>query len=67
MYHVPQIAERYAAARRHDLLADAESARRANQAGADRAIPVLARAAARWGGSVRVLRGGAPSPAPSAA
>ena len=67
MYAMTYIAERSAAARRKDLLAEADNARQVNQVIAGRLTPVLARAAARWGGPVRVLRGGTPAPAPTAA
>ena len=66
MYHLSYVDERAAAARRRDLRAEADNARRVNQVEARRITPVLARAAARWGGPVRVLRG-TPNPAPTAA
>jgi len=67
MYPMTYIAERSAAAQRRDMRAEADTARKVNQATAGRIIPVLARAAARWGSPVRVLRGGAANPAPAAA
>ena len=67
MNQLDYVAERSAAARRADLLAEAETARQVNKAIAGRLSPVLARAAARWGGPVRVLRGGASAPSPAAA
>ena len=67
MNQLNYVTERVAAARCADLLAEADNARQLNLAKTGRLGPVLARAAARWGGPVRVLRGGASAPRPAAA
>jgi hypothetical protein len=57
----------FAAARRADILADAERDRLVRQAAVARPAPALLRAALRWATPVRVLHGGGPAPSPAAA
>jgi hypothetical protein len=55
----------YAELRHRDLMTEAERARRANAAGSTGTVAVIARATARWGAALRLIRGGprtAPEP-----
>ena len=61
----PTTAEIQASMHRRDLLAEAQRARETDQVHAPRRIAATRRAAARWGTVVRVIRGGAASPAPT--
>ena len=55
----------FARARASEFLAESERARQLDQIRSDPRIAVRVRAARRWGIPVVVIRGGAPSPAPT--
>jgi hypothetical protein len=59
--HTNLVSEIHAELRRRDLMSEAERARRANAAEPARSITAIARAAVRWGVTVRVIRGGRPA------
>ena len=64
-YEHPTINALPAAGRARDLLAEAERDRALRLAGDGRTMPATRGAGARWGMVVRILRGGAPRPAPT--